>query len=228
MRTLFLLVFWISSIAIAHAIDRPTHASIEDLILYETEEIQEAEVHGAADLSLKYIDRAESYIVKGKFEKALEDLEKGYEVARQLKQKSVEQRSLVDMIVAYAYLGDDEKALSATKYFQNSFYLPDNRNPKKGRLCKDENYVSGPDDEPAPGWCKGTVTSTADFLEDLVKRSGLYHTTQESIRFIIGQLRSSGLQCCARGGRWKGCVGPLAKKTLEWQASGVPADPKWD
>lgn len=228
MRTVFLFVFSVLSIAIVYAIDRHSPSSIKNLILHETQEIQEAELQGADDLSLKYINRAESYIVAGTFEKALEDLEKGYAVACQRSQRNVEQRSLLDMMVTYAYLGDDEKALLATEHFQSLFYSSDDHTPKKWRLCKDENYVSGPDEEPAPGWCRETVNSTTDFLKKLVKDSRLSKATQESLNFTLDQLHSSGLRCCASGGRWKECVGPLAKKAVEWQASGVPADPQWN
>ncbi|HLY68525.1 MAG TPA: hypothetical protein VKR53_02280 [Puia sp.] len=228
MRKLFLLAFWILSIALVHATDRSSPASIEDLILHETQEIQEAEICGAADLSLKYINRAESYIVAGKFEKALEDLEKGHEVAWLLSQKNIEQRTLVDRMVVYAYLGDDEKALSAVEHFKNLFYSSEDHNFKKGCLCQDENYVSGPDNEPAPGWCQQVVNSTANDLIKLVERSPLGRNTKDSIIVEVDSVRSSGLQCCARGERWKGCVGPLAKKLLEWQASGVPKYPQWN
>lgn len=226
MRTLFLFAFLISSIA--YATDQHSQYSIETLILRETQEIQEVEIKGSNNLSLKFINRAESYIVAGNFEKALADLEIGYAIACQRSQRNVEQRSLIDLMVTYAYLGDDEKALLAAEHFQNLFYSRSDHAPKKVHLCKDENYVSGPDEEPSPGWYRQTVDSTADFLIGLVEKSRLRKATQESIRFVINQLRSSGLQCCARGGRWKECVGPLAKRTLEWQASGVPEDPKWD
>src|SRR5690349_16942125 len=162
MRMLFLFLFWISSIVIANASNR---SSIEDLILYETQKIQEAEIDGSADLSLKYIDRAETYIVAGQFEKALDDLEKGREVAWQRRRKDAEQRTLIDLLVTYVSLGDDEKALTTTEHLQDLLYSPDSHKPKKGCLCKDENYVNGPDKEPAPGWCEQTVVSTTNLLE---------------------------------------------------------------
>lgn len=93
-----------------------------------------------------------------------------------------------------------------------NLYSSGDDNPKKGCLCKDENYVSGPDTEPAPGWCVETVNSTANFLEKLVRTSRLSKTTQESIIFALNQQRFSGLHCCARGERWKTCVGPLMAK----------------
>lgn len=228
MKLLFVLGFWLLSITFAHASNLLSYRSIEDLIFHETEEIQEAEIRGTVDLSVRYIDRAESYIVLGRFEKAIDDLEKGYELAEQLHQKNLEQRSLLDMMVAYAYLGDDKNALSAAEHFQNLFSSSKDQNPKKGLPCKDENYVSGPDQAPYPGWCRETVDSTSGALKVLVDGSRLSMGSKESIKFLIDQARSLGLQCCARGGLWKGCVGPLSKKLVEWGAFGVPADPVWD
>jgi hypothetical protein len=163
------------------------------------------------------IVRAENYIVAGQFEKALEDLEKVPEV---------EDRILVDLLVTYAYLGDDEKALLATEHLQNLLNSSDRHTPNC--LCKDESFVTGPDKEPAPGWCEQAVDTATNSLLKLVEKSRLSQTTKDSISYCLEQLRNSGLKCCARKEPWKGCVGPLAKRMVEWEASGVPADPKWD
>ena len=57
-------------------------------------------------------------------------------MAWQRSQKNVEQRTLVDLMVTYACLGDDEKALSATEHLQTLFYSSDGHNPKKGVCAK--------------------------------------------------------------------------------------------
>lgn len=161
--------------------------------------------------------RAENYIVAGQFEKALEDLEKVHEV---------DSRIMLDLLITYAYLGDDQKALSATEHLVNLLDFPDSHTPNC--LCKDEIFVTGPDKEPAPGWCEQTVGTTAEYLLKLVEKSKLGQYTKDSISHCLEQLQNSGLKCCARKEPWKGCVGPLAKRMVQWEAFGIPEDPKWD
>src|SRR5690242_17436284 len=103
---------------------------ISSLIAYST--VQSFD--HSAEITLEYVDRAESNLLTGKFEKALDDLEKSYEIAWQLDQKQIARRTLINMMVAYAHLGDDDKALLATEHFQN---LLDFSDQHKGCLCKD-------------------------------------------------------------------------------------------
>jgi hypothetical protein len=132
------------------------------------------------------------------------------------------------MMVVYAHQGEDEKALSAMEHFEYLFYSSNSNTPRKFRSCKDEQYITGPDQAPYPGWCEEAVKNSAEALCSFVNFSKLNQLTKETIIFSIVQAKNLALTCCARGGLWKGCVGPLAKKLIEWKALGIPADPYWD
>ena len=99
------------------------------------------------------------------------------------------------------------------------------------RLCKGEEYVIGPEKEPYSGWCKQTVQTTASALSDLITFV-LRVEVQLILRKLIDGLAVEGLKCCAKGGVWKSCVGPLAKKlhiwNQKWKCFGIPPDPAWD
>ncbi len=87
MKRNLIFVFFFISICILHGTPLFSHVTIEDYILYETIEIQEAEEQGSTSLAGCYINRAESYMVSGKFNRALEDLEIGCEIASQFIRK---------------------------------------------------------------------------------------------------------------------------------------------
>jgi len=173
------------------------------------------------------VDQGENYLANGQFELALGSLQESYVLVNQLGYRYIEPRILLDMMFAYAYLGYEEEALSAAQAFETSvedidcgeYYI---------YQCKDENYVSGPDREPYDGWCEETVNSTAGTLSTLVHASRLSNGKKFAICSAIDQARIVCLGCCAKGGLWKGCVGPLCRKLVEWKALGVPADPLWD
>lgn len=180
--------------------------------------------------SMFYIERGEHYLSLGEFDKAINDLHKGYELnlSAQISRIEVEFRSLFAMMLAYTCLGEENTAVKISNYLQN---LLDNWKCKdcvEIQLCQDESYVIGPENEPYDGWCEETVTATAAALKGVVRGSRLNLAAKESIIFTIDKLQIQALKCCARGGLWKGCVGPLAKKLYEWKVLDLPPDPAWD
>jgi hypothetical protein len=99
------------------------------------------------------------------------------------------------------------------------------------RPCEGEEYAIGPDKEPYPGWCEEVVNATSLALNGMIAL-----VPREEVRniltLLVESLAKEGLRCCATGGIWKSCVGPLAKKLhiwmQKWKLFGIPPDPAWE
>ena len=135
---------------------------------------------------------------------------------------------MLDRVIACAFLGKDEMALTSMNKLESLFLSSENLCNRNKNIHKRVSHVYGPDQEPYSGWCSQAVDSTYQLLCGLIGKSSLSFATQQSIIFTLSQVKNLAMQCCLRGGMWKGCVEPLAKKLVEWEAFGVPPNPAWD
>ncbi len=201
--------------------------SIINTITNETERIEKVE--GNFNLIVAYIDRGESYLAAGQFKEAIEDFKKGSELCWDISnlQMPLKLRSLFGLMIAYVCLGEESNAFYISEYL-NYLINECNCHANEISLCKDEDYVIGPEREPYNGWCEETVNSVGAALKGIVRAAKFNLAVKESLIFSIDKFAKLGLQCCSRGGLWKSCVGPLARKLHEWKVLGIPADPAWD
>ncbi len=182
--------------------------------------------------ALFYLDRGESYLASGQFDEAIRSLHKGYDINFSEDTESFREelhlRFLFAMMLGYACTDEEAIALKISDYLQNLLDNWECKDCVEIYKCKDEEYVIGPDKQPYDGWCREVVTTTAAALKGVVRGSKLPLAAKESIIFTIDKFQGQATICCNKGGLWKACVGPLAKKLHEWKMLGVPADPMWD
>lgn len=178
------------------------------------------------------LDTGECYLASGQFDKAIDCLEQGYELNLNTEISSFQEelglRFLFAMMLAYVCSNEELIALNISDHLQNLLDRRECTECYRIHTCKDEEYVIGPNKEPYDGWCREVVNTTGAALKGVVRGSPLHLAAKESIIFTIDKFQEQARNCCARGGLWKACVGPLARKLHEWKMLGVPADPMWD
>lgn len=232
--SLFFLCCLVSFLS-AEEIDYGQFKTFEELIQFETAVISHAEINNDPFISECYLNRGESYLLDGQIDKALEDFQKGRELQAKVftikDQEKIEFRSLLGMSISLAILNEAESVYALSPHLQNLLNSWQCDDCLQLQPCKDEEYVTGPDQEPYKGWCQDSVEKTSAALQDLICFVPKMEV-QLVLRRLIDNLEAEGLRCCARGSGWKTCVGPLAKKLSiweqKWKLLNVPPDPTWD
>jgi hypothetical protein len=175
-----------------------------------------------------YIDRGEDFLAEGLFDRAISELMTGYELNLEFQRPELEFRALFALMLAYLCADQEKEAVAIADYLHDFLEQWDCESCQNIQLCSGEGFVVGPDKEPYAGWCEETVKSTSAVLKGIVRGSPLKLAARESIIFTIDKFQEQALICCARGGLWKACVGPLAQKLYEWKILDIPPDPMWD
>lgn len=175
-----------------------------------------------------YVERGENLLALGKFDEAVSHLHYGYELSSDAKVATLELRSLFAVMLAYVCLDKEEEALQVSYLVQKLLDEMQCKDCGKVRLCNDDDYVIGPEQEPYDGWCEEAVSTTGAALKGVVRGARLGIAARETLVFTIDKFQQQAMKCCAKGGLWKACVGPLAKKLYEWRVLGIPPDAAWD
>src|SRR5579862_7240585 len=126
MKKFAVITFALVSSIMLMANDGWIEETTQDLVFIETIVTETDTLYGSSYLTNSYLNRAETYIVSEKFEEALLDIEKGYAFAQESKQLQAEQRALLDMVIACAFLGKDEMALTSMNKLERLFLSSEN------------------------------------------------------------------------------------------------------
>lgn len=211
-----------------------------DVIERETEKIQQITPNESCILADAYASRGESYLLLGYYEEALEDFQIAYEKVYELNNHEARLcalRTLIDQFFAYALAGDEEKPQTLFDQIipllrdcscctKQAVYSTEELIIKKCSSQHEPDYpVLGPDHvsiEECIGYVKGSV-------KQLKLLCGAVPKTPARVLALalIDQLGESAMNCCRRGGLWKGCLQKLVNKVHYWHLLGIPSDPAY-
>jgi hypothetical protein len=253
MKKLVFFVFFIPLFALTNLcynseVDYSAFDSIEEVIESETSIISNTPSYEHEMLSDAYASRGESFLICHRFEEALEDFQRSYQLGIRIKNGDVSRsllfRALFGQALVYGHLDMPEKVYPIVDLLEDiiqSFRCSE----CSEKISSDSNInLSHPpriifcEDVPIYGPDKISIKDCHDFVTNTVKLAKLLicNVTSSRIRGVltltIEQLADEAHGCCSRGGIWKGCVQKLANKfhlwNQKWQLFNIPPDPAWD
>lgn len=205
--------------------------SIDELLGYETEVILQTSTLDLDSLSEAYLSRGETYLFLEDYEKALEDLTIGYELAS--RSKSFDSTLSLRSLHGLAIVHTNKNSIVDLKIAGNA--MRDIMRATACQECSDHIIMVG--DVPIEGpehvsirECIQRATNTAFLAKGLAIKAKV--EAQFLLGQIIDELEDLAIYCCKTGGLWKGCLQPLANKwyvwNKKWKLLGEPPDPSWD
>jgi len=194
----------------------------ENLILFETQEINDASPYEYDRLAESYTSRAESYMLCKNHHQALKDFQK----ARFYLKKSqndevffgVGFRTSFGLAIVHDNLGNLDEASQSIGLLHDYLNLLPSCNPGSLRIDEmNENYpdIIGPNYIDS-SLCEEFVEGTAELMIGLASLSP-NATIRIALIGVIHALKVRGIKCCNSGNFWKACVAPIARKWKEWK-----------
>src|SRR5579872_4932423 len=172
----FLLL--LQTVCESHEIDYSSFRTVEEVIEYETFQIENADYNNFDMLSDTYTSRGESYLLCGKMNLALIDLERGYKYAQcsiSAEKSTLLLRSLFDLAIVYGIMDKSDEAcaaLDSMKLILESYKCEcsDNRSWTQALAVKTlaDQPILGPD-KISVKECIDRANITASYANDLIK-----------------------------------------------------------
>jgi tetratricopeptide (TPR) repeat protein len=241
-----ILIFSIHACCFSSEPDYNTFSSFEELIVYETNQIANLDLSNYEDLADAYLNRAESYLISSKYELALEDIEKAYELSgycRQEVRSLILLRSLLDLAFSYALLDKLDEFHRIESELKELFDAFECSRVEKRQASNRSKFHSGHaarstnSEKPILGPDRISIDDCVDRAEKIAGAARILILkarvdVQAFLNILIQDLETRAIRCCLGGGIWKACLQPIANKWQQWNEKwrvfGIPPDPAWD
>lgn len=239
---LFLVLITIQLVP-CFGIDYSKASSLEEVLLLETEEIENFCIGRPEKAIDNLLSRAESFLLLGRYKEALNDYENAYSLFSLVKESEETVafllRALFGKVITCFNLGLEEEGWGFVNDLKSTidFYkceecssgysnFLNQRGESDIILIEDPHQsILGPEEISIRDCIERAGTTFLALKALLVK-------TRPEVQYILNQtidfLYSQAIKCCKAGGLWKGCLQKLVNKLHKWNVFGIPADPAWD
>lgn len=190
-------------------------------------------------LSERYLDRAETNLLRGEYDLALRDFDTASRIADGYVEEEFNRallfRACFGKVILYGaqdMMDQFYESLDLLNHLLASCTccFQENNSIRLVSTTNGNQPIYGPDRisvQECIEFAEGTVEKCRYLIQCVPKRE-----TRVILNILIDGLNKQAIACCKAGGIWKACLQPLVNKwylwNQKWKLFSIPPDPTWD